>query len=82
MKFDVKLPSLDGTARIEVKTVEEGERWAAYLAFVSDRRPDDACLMLGRQGVPYRFTGATEKEAEEAARSFLKKNYVVLRMIW
>ena len=82
MKFDVKLPSLGGTARLEIKTVQEGDGWAAYLSFVSDRRLDETCLVLGNHGIPCRFTGGSEKEVEEAARKFLKENYGVVRMIW
>jgi len=82
MKFDVKIPSLNGTARLEIKTVQEGDGWAAYISFVSDRSLNETCLMLGQQGIPYRFTGPTEKEAEETAKKFLQQNYEVVRMIW
>lgn len=75
MKFDVQLSSLKGIARIEIMTVREGDAWAAYLSFVSDRSLADTCLMLGHLGIPHRFTGATEKEAEEKAKAFLQQNY-------
>lgn len=82
MKFDIQLPSLKGIARIEIKTVQEDNVWAAYLAFVADRTLADTCLMLGHLGIPYRLTGASEKEAEEKAKTFLQQNYEVVRMIW
>ncbi len=82
MKFDVKIPSLNGMARLEIKTVREGDGWAAYISFVSDRSLDETCLMLGHLGIPYRFSGPSEKEAEETAKKFLLKNYEVTKMIW
>ena len=82
MKFDVQLPSLKGIARIEIKTVQEDGLWAAYLSFVADRTFSDTCLMLGQSGVPHRFTGESDKEAEEKAKTFLQQNYEVVRMIW
>ncbi|MBI4524322.1 MAG: hypothetical protein HY695_10985 [Deltaproteobacteria bacterium] len=82
MKFEVKIPSLNGTARLEIKTVEEEGRWAAYIAFASDRILDETCLMLGHLGIPHRFAGATEKEAENLAKKFLQENYQVVRMVW
>lgn len=82
MKFDVQLPSLRGIARIEIKTVQEGDTWAAYIGFVADRSLGDTCLMLGQSGVPHRFTGESEEAAEEKAKTFLQQNYEVVRMIW
>ncbi len=82
MKFDVKVPSLNGIARLEIKTVQEGDGWAAYISFVSDRSLDETCLMLGHLGIPYRFSGASEEEAGETAKRFLQQNYEVTRMIW
>lgn len=82
MKFDVKIPSLNGIARLEIKTVQEGSEWAAYISFVSDRTLNETCLMLGHLGIPYRFTGPSEKEAQETAKKFLEQNYEVARMIW
>jgi hypothetical protein len=82
MKFDVKVPSLNGIARLEIRIVQEGDGWAAYISFVSDRSLDETCLMLGHLGIPYRFSGASEKEAEETAKNFLQQNYEVTRMIW
>lgn len=82
MKFDVKIPSLDGIARLEIKTVQEGDGWAAYLAFVSERTLAETCLMLGHLGIPYRFSGTSEKEAQDTAKKFLEQNYEVVRMIW
>lgn len=82
MKFDVQVPSLSGIARLEIKTVQEGDGWTAYISFVSDRTLNETCLMLGHLGIPYRFTGPTEKKAEETAKEFLEQNYEVKRMIW
>jgi hypothetical protein len=82
LKFDVKVPSLNGIARVEIKTVQEGDGWAAYFSFVSQRGPDETCLMLGHLGIPYRLTGPTEEETREAAKHFLQQNYEVVRMIW
>lgn len=82
MKFDVDIPSLNGIARVEVKTIQEGNIWAAYIAFASERTLNDTCLMLGQAGFPYRFTGPTEKEARENAKNFLQQNYKVARMVW
>lgn len=82
MKFDVEIPSLDGIARLEVRTVQEKDGWAAYVGFVSDRSLDETCLMLAHRGIPYRFTGSNEKEAQEGAKNFLQQNYKVVRMVW
>ncbi len=82
MKFDVQIPSLNGIARLEIKTVQEGDGWAAYISFVSDRTLNETCLMLGHLGIPYRFTGTNEKAAQEVAKKFLEQNYEVIRMIW
>jgi hypothetical protein len=82
MKFDVEVPSLSGVARVEIKSVEEGAHWSAYIAFVSDRILSEACLVLGHRGIPRRFTGRDAEEAEENAKSFLEQNYKVLRMAW
>ncbi len=82
MKFDVKLPSLNGVARLEIKTVQEENGWAAYLSVIYDRGLGETCLMLGDSGIPHRFTGKSEKEAEEAAKGFLQKKYNVVRTIW
>lgn len=82
MKFDVQIASLKGTARLEIKTAQEEGAWAAYISFVSGQALDEACLVLGRQGIPHRFTGSSEKEAMERAKDFLQKNHQVIRMIW
>lgn len=83
MKFDVEIPSLNGLARVEIRTVkEEEDRWAAYLCFVTDRPLADTCLLLGERGIPYRFTAPSEGEAEERAKAFLKEKYTIARMIW
>ena len=82
MKFDVKLPSLNGVARLEIKTVQEKNGWAAYLSVIYDRGLGETCLMLGQSGIPHRFTGQSEKEAEEAAKGFLQEKYNVIRTIW
>jgi hypothetical protein len=82
MKFDLQIPSLNGIARLEIKTVQEGDGWAAYISFVSDRTLNETCLMLGHLGIPHRFTGINEKAAEETAKKFLEQNYEVVRMIW
>jgi hypothetical protein len=82
MKFDVKLPSINGVARLEVKTVQEENGWAAYLSLIYDRILSETCLMLGHSGIPHRFTGKSEKKAEEAAKRFLQENYNVVRTIW
>jgi hypothetical protein len=82
MKFDIQLPNLKGIARVEIKTTPEDTAWAAYLSLAMDRLLRDTCLLLGSAGIPYRFTGASEKEAEEKAKDFLRKNYAVVRMVW
>ena len=82
MKFDVEIQSLKGTARLEIKTIEEDNGWAAYLSIIYDRNLKDTCLLLGRSGLPHRFTGPSENEAEEAAKEFLQENYHVVRTIW
>ena len=82
MKFEVDVPSLSGVVRVEIRVVPEGRAWAAYLSFVSDRILDDTCLMLGRSGIPHRFSASSERAAEEAAKIFLEKNYHVVRTIW
>jgi len=82
MKFEIQLPSLKGIARIDIKTVQEDSVWVAYLSFAADRTLSGTCLMLGQSGIPHRFTGASEQEAEEKAKSFLQQNYEVVRMIW
>jgi len=82
MKFDVEISSLNGIARLEVRTVQEKDSWAAYIAFVSDRGLNETCLMLGHLGIPHRFTGASEKEALEGAKNFLQQNYKVARIVW
>lgn len=82
MKFDIQLPSLKGTARLEIKTAQEESAWAAYISFVSGQALDETCLLLGHLGIPHRFTGTSEKEAMEKAKDFLQKNYQVVRMIW
>ena len=82
MKFDVKLPSLNGIARIEIKTVQEENGWAAYLAVIYDRGLGETCLMLGQSGIPHRSMGNSEKEAEEAAKGFLQEKYKVVRTVW
>jgi len=82
MKFEVEVPSLKGVARLEIKTVQDKDTWIAYLLFNTGRRLDDTCLLLGQSGIPHRFTGPSEKEAEEAAKKFLQEHYRVVRMIW
>jgi len=82
MKFEVEVPSLKGVARLEIKTVQDKDGWAAYLLFNTGRRLDDTCLLLGQSGIPHRFTGPSEKEANEAAKKFLQEHYRVVRMIW
>ncbi len=82
MKFDVKIPSLNGVARLEIKTAQERKGWAAYLSLIYDRTLDETCLTLGHSGIPHRFTGHSEEEAEGAAKKFLQENYHVVRIIW
>ncbi len=82
MKFEVELLSLKGIARVEIKTVQEGEKWTAYLPLASGNRLDDTCMLLGHSGIPHRFTAPSEKEAEEEAKRFVQQNYRVVRMIW
>lgn len=82
MKFEVEVPSLKGVARLEIKTVQDKDGWAAYLLFNTGRRLDDTCLLLGQSGIPHRFTSPSEKEANEAAKKFLQEHYRVVRMIW
>ncbi|NIO07986.1 MAG: hypothetical protein GTO40_08280 [Deltaproteobacteria bacterium] len=82
MKFEVEVPSLQGIARVEIKTVRENDRWIAYLVFNTGRPMDDTCLLLGQSGIPHRFIGASEKDVEENAKKFLQERYRVARMIW
>ncbi len=82
MKFDVKIPSLNGITRVEIKTVQEGDGWAAYISLVANRTLNETCLVLGHLSIPHRFTGSSEKEAQETAKKFLEQNYEVGRMIW
>ncbi len=82
MKFEIEVPSLKGIARLEIKTVQDKDTWAAYLLFNIGHPLDDTCLLLGQSGIPHRFTGPSEKEAEEAAKKFLQAHYHVVRMIW
>ncbi|MGH7834919.1 MAG: hypothetical protein ACREQK_14850 [Candidatus Binatia bacterium] len=82
MKFDVQIPSLNGTARVEIRTARAKNLWAAYIGFAADRSSNETCFVLGQNGIPYRFTGASEKEAAAAAKSFLEENYRVVRTIW
>jgi hypothetical protein len=82
MKFDVQIPSLNGTARVEIRTAREQDLWAAYIGFAADRSSAETCLVLGENGIPRRFTGASDKEAEAAAKNFLEEKYRVVRTIW
>jgi hypothetical protein len=82
MKFDVQIPSLNGTARVEIRTAREQNLWAAYIGFAADRSSNETCFLLGRDGIPHRSTGASQKEAESAAKSFLEENYRIVRTIW
>ncbi len=82
MKFDLEVPSLGGVARVEIRTMREGEVWAAYLGLVVSAQKEDVCLLLGHEGVPHRFSGSSEKEAEQTAREFIQRTYHVSRMIW
>jgi hypothetical protein len=81
MKFDLEVSSLGGVVRVEIRTVREGDVWAAYLGLVAAQR-EDVCLLLGYGGVPHRFSGSSEKEAEQTAREFIQRTYHVSRMIW
>jgi hypothetical protein len=83
MKFDVQIPSLNGTARVEIRTARAKNLWAAYIGFAADRSSNnETCFVLGQNGIPHRFAGASENEAEAAAKSFLEENYRVVRTIW
>lgn len=82
MKFDVKIPSLNGVVRLEIKTAQERKEWAAYLSLIYDRTLDETCLTLGHLGIPHRFTGRSEEESKETAKKFLQENYHVVRIIW
>ncbi|MGH7844674.1 MAG: hypothetical protein ACREQW_05845 [Candidatus Binatia bacterium] len=82
MKFDVEIPTLDAVARLEIRSAKDEHGWSSYLAFVSGRKLDETCLLLGESGVPYRFTGTTQKKAEEKAKDFLEGKYRVVRTIW
>lgn len=82
MKFDIEVPSLGGVARVEIRTVQEGDVWAAYLGLVATAQKEDVCLLLGQRGVPHRFQGSSEKEAEQTAREFIQRTYHVSRMVW
>ncbi len=82
MKYDLEVPSLGGMARVEIRTVREGDVWAAYLGLAATAQKEDVCLLLGHEGVPHRFSGSSEKEAEQIAREFIQRTYQVSRMIW
>jgi hypothetical protein len=69
-------------ARVEIRTAQEGDVWAAYLGLVVSAQNKDVCLLLGHEGVPHRFSGNSEKEAEQMAREFIQGTYHVSRMIW
>lgn len=82
MKFDIEVPSLGGVARVEIRTVREGDVWAAYLGLVATAQKEDVCLLLGQKGIPYRFQGSSEKEAEQTAKEFIQRTYHISRMVW
>jgi hypothetical protein len=82
MKFDVEIPDLDGVARLEIRNAREQDGWSCYIGFVAGQSAHPTCLLLGKSGVPYRFTGLTQSEAQERAKEFLQKTYRVVRIVW
>jgi hypothetical protein len=82
MKFDVEIPELESVARLEIRNAREQDGWSSYIGFVAGPSGHPTCLMLGKSGVPYRFTGTTESEAQECAKEFVRKSYRVVRIVW
>jgi len=82
MKFDVEIPELEGVARLEIRNTGGQDGWSSYIGFVMGAGAHPTCLMLGKSGIPYRFTGSTESEAQERAKEFLQQSYRVVRIVW
>lgn len=81
MKFDIELPEIVGAVRVEIRVTREDGNWAGYLGLVFEQAPD-TCLLMGKDGLPYRFAANDQKTAEAKARDFLQRSYRVLRMVW
>ncbi len=82
MKLDIHVPSIDGVVRAEIRSVEDGDSWSAYLVLIGGVAPADACLALARAGAPLRFSGDTAEAAESQAKEYVQAHYRVARMIW
>lgn len=82
MRLDIHVPSIDGVVRVEVRSVEDGGSWSAYLVLIGGGALDDACLVLARSGSPLRFSGETADAAEAQAKEYVQNHYRVARMIW
>jgi hypothetical protein len=82
MKLDIHVPSIAGVVRVEIRSVEDGGSWSAYLVLIGGAALDDACLVLARSGLPLRFSGESREAAETQAKEFVQANYQVARMIW
>ena len=82
MKLDIHVPSIAGVVRVEIRSVEDGDSWSAYLVLIGGGALDDACLVLARSGLPLRFSGGSAEAAETRAKEYVQANYQVSRMIW
>ena len=82
MKLDIHVPSIDGVVRAEIRSVEDGGAWSAYLILIGGVSLPDACLALARSGLPLRFSGETAEAAEARAKEYVEAHYRVARMIW
>ncbi|MCY4442822.1 MAG: hypothetical protein OXE53_21755 [Deltaproteobacteria bacterium] len=82
MKLDIHVPSIDGVVRVEIRSVEDGDSWSAYLVLIGGASLADACLVLARSGLPIRFGGESAEAAETRAKEYAQAHYRVARMIW
>ena len=82
MKLDIHVSSIAGVVRVEIRSVEDGGSWSAYLVLIGGGALDDACLVLARSGLPLRFSGQSAEAAETQAKEYVQANYQVARMIW
>ncbi len=82
MKLDIHVPSITGVVRVEIRSVEDGAAWSAYLVLIGGAALDDACLVLARSGLPLRFDGESAEAAETRAKEYVQAHYRVARMIW
>ena len=81
MKWDVRLPDTDDVFRLEVQSRQEGESWGAYICLAFRGHPH-LCWLIGEEGLPFRFAGASRDEAERNAKEHLESKYKVLRKVW